>query len=205
MVANAIAEGKPGYEKVRDYLIPTWHQHNVQCVVKNSKLREGESTNKQGSSVRDSSPDEVAGLVSYLVSAEATMITGQSVRLFAFLLSTLSKCFWHFKVSINGGMYFDWCTSWNLTWFQTRNGFVCRWVISILGTTYTRIYMRTGQHLKLRCNIFAICELYCMRPCHTSRQKPGRSKYNGGYNSFYREGMLLELMMLWGINRRNTF
>ena len=32
--------------------------------------------------------------------------------------------------------------------------------ISILGTTYTRIYMRTGQHLKLRCNIFAICELY---------------------------------------------
>ena len=113
MVANAIAEGKPGYEKVRDYLIPTWHQPNVQCVVKNSKLREGESTNKQGSSVRDSSPDEVAGLVSYLVSAEAAMITGQSVRLFAFLLLTLSKCFWHFKVSINGGIYFDWCTSWN--------------------------------------------------------------------------------------------
>ena len=71
----------------------------------NSKLRE--VTSEKGPSVRDSSPDEIAGLVSYLVSAEAAMITGQSVRLFVFMISTLSKCVWHFKVSINGGMYFD--------------------------------------------------------------------------------------------------
>jgi len=37
---------------------------------------------------RDSTPDEIAGLVSYLVSKDAAMITGQSV-------------------SINGGMFFD--------------------------------------------------------------------------------------------------
>ena len=57
----------------------------------NSKLRE--VTSEKSPSVRDSSPGEVAGLVSYLVSAEAAMITGQSVRLFAFLLPTLSNCF----------------------------------------------------------------------------------------------------------------
>jgi len=64
LVAKLDAEGKPGYEALR------------------------ETSSKSGPSARASSPDEIAGLVSYLVSAEAEMITGQSV-------------------SINGGTYFD--------------------------------------------------------------------------------------------------
>ena len=62
---------------------------------------------KSGASSREavkiSSPEDIAGLVSYLVSPEAKMITGQSVRnIFQYLCVIKSNNFFHLSLT---GLY----------------------------------------------------------------------------------------------------